>query len=153
MFLCCEPSYYLIQLLRYDQVLTGIVPYEDSGFPWCFGHDERPSRPTDPSQNQWLQDPVWDMIVTCWSAKPEQRCELSVMHRIFSTSSLRDARPDKQGDLNVQNNRNFTIAEKSQPLKQGYSKVENSSDGLPLSFDCYEIQSQKSRGLSMKWTR
>jgi hypothetical protein len=84
MFLCCGPSHYLIQLPRYDQVLTGIVPYDDSGFPSIFRRSKRPSRPTDPSQNQWLQDPVWDTIVTCWSNKPEQRYELSVMHNTFS---------------------------------------------------------------------
>ena len=30
----------------------------------------RPSRPTD---EQWLQDQIWDMIVTCWSERREQR--------------------------------------------------------------------------------
>jgi hypothetical protein len=51
---------------------------------------KRPSRPTDPSQNQWLQDHIWDTITTCWNDKPEQRCELSVVHRIFSMPSSRD---------------------------------------------------------------
>jgi hypothetical protein len=53
---------------------------------------ERPSRPTDPSQNQWLQDHIWDTITTCWNNKPEQRCELSVVHHILSM-------PSSQGTL------------------------------------------------------
>jgi hypothetical protein len=51
---------------------------------------KRPSRPTDPSQNQRLQDRVWDTITTCWSDKPERRCELSVVCYIFSTLSRQD---------------------------------------------------------------
>ena len=31
------------------------------------------------------------MITTCWSEKPEQRCELSVVHRVFSNPSPWDA--------------------------------------------------------------
>jgi hypothetical protein len=50
----------------------------------------RPPRPSDPSQNQWLRGRVWDVITTCWDAKPERRCELSVMHHIFSTPSSQD---------------------------------------------------------------
>jgi hypothetical protein len=53
---------------------------------------ERPSRPTDPSQNQWLQDNIWDIIRICWSSKPQHRCELSVVHHVFST-------PDPRGLL------------------------------------------------------
>jgi hypothetical protein len=51
---------------------------------------ERPPRPTDPSQNRWLQDPVWDMIATCWSDGPQQRCELPIMHHVFSMPSYQD---------------------------------------------------------------
>jgi hypothetical protein len=50
-----------------------------------------PSRPTNPSQNQRLQDRVWDMITTSWNGKPTYRCELSVMHHILSAPSLPDA--------------------------------------------------------------
>ena len=70
---------------------------------------ERPSRPTDPYQNQQLQDPVWDTITTCWSDKPEQRYKLSVVYRVFSGYSLQDA----LGNLNTHNDRNLMIAERS----------------------------------------
>jgi hypothetical protein len=53
-------------------------------------HGRRPSRPTDPRRNQWLQDRVWDTITTCWSNKPYHRCGLSVVHHIFSTPSPPD---------------------------------------------------------------
>jgi hypothetical protein len=50
----------------------------------------RPLRPTDPSPNRWLQDRVWDMITTCWSEEREKRCELPVIHHVFSTPSPQD---------------------------------------------------------------
>ena len=68
----------------------------------CITRGKKPSRPTDPTQNQWLHDPVWDTITTCWSDKPKRRCELSVVHHVFSTSGLQNAEPDKPGGANVQ---------------------------------------------------
>ena len=52
---------------------------------------KRPSRPTNTSQNQWLQGRVWNTIATCWSDKPEHRWELSVVHHVFSTPGPKDA--------------------------------------------------------------
>ena len=83
-----------MQSPRYDQVLTGILPYDDVNEDNLITHircGKRPSRPTDPSQNRWLQDRVWDTITTCWSNEPQQRCELSVVHHIFSTPGPQDA--------------------------------------------------------------
>ena len=92
MFLCCEPSHYLIQLSRYDQVLTGRWSNDDhDSVPQDLGRPKLPSRPTDPSQNRWLRDRVWDMIATCWNEEPRLRCELSVMRRVFSMPGPRDA--------------------------------------------------------------
>ena len=48
----------------------------------------RPLRPTDPSQNRWLQDRVWNVITTCWDHDPGRRCELSVVCQVFSTPSI-----------------------------------------------------------------
>jgi hypothetical protein len=76
---------FLIQSPCSTQVLTGILPYDYSE------RNKRPSRPTDPSQNQRLNDRIWNTITTCWSDKPERRCELSVVHYVFSTPSLQDA--------------------------------------------------------------
>jgi hypothetical protein len=93
MFLCCEPSHHLIQLLHSNQVLTGIPPFNDSNKDNLITHiksGQRPPRPTDLSQNQWLQDRVWDTITTCWSDKPQRRCELSVVHHIFLTHRRQD---------------------------------------------------------------
>jgi hypothetical protein len=70
---------------------------------------KRPSRPTDPSQNQWLQDCIWDTITTCWNDEPKQRYELSVVYRVFSGYSLQDA----LGNFNTHNDRNLMIAERS----------------------------------------
>lgn len=91
MFLRCERFHYSLESPCYDQVLTGILPYGDSdrytiAFPII--HGVRPSRPPDLIQGKWLQDPVWNVITTGWSEKPEQRCELPVMHHIFLASSI-----------------------------------------------------------------
>ena len=90
MFLCCEISCYLIQSPRCDQVLTGILPYDGSDRHTIVEHIKRgvrPPRPADQRRNRWLQDPVWDVITTGWSETPEERCETSVVHRVFLASS------------------------------------------------------------------
>ena len=104
-----EQSCHTIRYPRYDQVLTGVLPYDLSN--WrdviaCIVGGKRPSRPTDPTQNQWLHGPVWDVIATCWSDKPKRRCKLSVVHHVFSTSAPQNAEPDRPGDMNVHTNRN-----------------------------------------------
>jgi hypothetical protein len=88
----CEPSYYLIQSPSYHKVLTGVLPFGDSEANWIndITLGKRPPRPEDPSQNQWLQDRIWDMITTCWSNELQQRCELSVVYYVFSTPSPQD---------------------------------------------------------------
>jgi hypothetical protein len=93
-FLRYGPSFSLIRSPRYEQVLTGVLPYGDSDKVNVINDirlGKRPLRPTGPSQNQWLQDRVWGVITTCWSDKPEQRCELSVVHHVFSTPDCQDA--------------------------------------------------------------
>jgi hypothetical protein len=94
MLFYCGPSYYLIQSPCNDQVLTEVLPYGDSDKTKVTANirrGKRPSHPTDPSQNRWLQGRIWDMITTCWSGKPEQRWELSVVHYVFSTPNYQDA--------------------------------------------------------------
>lgn len=74
-------------------MLTGVVPYGEfeGSNPYLAPHilsGRRPPRPTDPSQNRWLPNHVWDTITTCWSYDLKLRCELSVLCHVFSTSSL-----------------------------------------------------------------
>jgi len=143
-------SYYFMQPCRYNQVLTGVLPYSVSNMTKMVTEiraGKRPSRPIDPGQSQWLQRRVWGVITTGWSHKPEKRCELSVMHNAFVTSSQGGA---DSGDSNNQNNGNSTIAEISKTLKQGNNNLGNGSRGLPLSSSSCEIRSQKSRGVLMK---
>jgi hypothetical protein len=89
-FLCHEPTRYLIRSPYHGQVLTGELPYNArSRYAAITGTkpSERPPRPTDPDQNLWLHDQIWDMITICWSNEPRRRCELSVMHHVFSAPS------------------------------------------------------------------
>ena len=118
------------------QVLTGIVPYGDfeGSNPYLAPHilsGRRPLRPTDPGQNRWLPDQVWDMITACWAYDPGQRSELSVVCHVLSTSSIstesvrleqqnpRGESPvglgspqdtPKPGDSNTRKNKNLSIA-------------------------------------------
>jgi len=108
-----KPPYYLRQLTSCDQVLTGVLPYHGTNEENMLARihaGERPSRPKNPRWNRRLQRPVWDVITTGWSHKPDERCELSVMHHVFSTHT-------KPGDLNTQYDRNPMITETSQTLK------------------------------------
>jgi len=104
--LCRKLSYHLIQSLRYNQVLTGILPY-DSNNPSAIARDitggKRPSRPTDPSQNQWLQDPVWNVITAGWRDVPKERCGLPDVYRAFLTAGQQEVQNIKRGDLSAQN--------------------------------------------------
>ena len=113
---CCEPPYYLIQSPRYCQVLTEILPYDGSDKANVIADiasRKRPPYPTDPSQNQWLQDPVWDTITACWSHKPELRPKLSVVYRVFLRYGRQEARDVELGNLTTHYNRDFTIADSS----------------------------------------
>ena len=97
--------YELSQPPRYDQVLTGIPPYDSNSrytIPDRVVNGERPSRPINPFRNRWFRGPVWGVITTGWNHEPEQRCGLSVMHRAFLTSSQQEVRNVKLGDINTQ---------------------------------------------------
>ena len=77
----------------YDQVLTGIFPRDGRNIHdtiYDIRHGERPSRPTNSSQNRWLQNHIWDTITACWSHDPQKRCELSVVYQVFSMHSSYD---------------------------------------------------------------
>ena len=133
---------------RYDQVLTGVLPYHGRNVRDMIVDiraGERPSRATDSSQDQWLQDPIWNVITTGWHSQPNQRCELSVMYHTFSPFSQQEAQNSKPGDLNVRNEGNLTIAETSQTPKQGDSNSGKSSHGSPLSSSFYKTRNQKCR--------
>jgi hypothetical protein len=79
-------------------VLTGILPYGDSEKDSVVDdirRGKRPPRPRDPSQDQGLQDRVWDTIATCWNNEPADRYELSVVYDIFSTPGPQDTQNAK----------------------------------------------------------
>jgi len=124
-----ETSYYLIQLSRYDQVLTGVLPYHGTNVKDMLTDiraGKRPSRPKDLNQRQLLQDPVWDVIATGWHNKPRRRCTLSAMHSTFLSPSqrrqlgrifprvasffqfLQDSEPETQKDVNEMNEVGFS---------------------------------------------
>ena len=63
----------------------------------------RPSRPIDPSQNQWLQDSVWDVITASWRPVPKKRCKLPVVYDIYLTPSHQEVQNVKTSEPSVQN--------------------------------------------------
>ena len=92
----------MTQSPRYGQVLTGILPYggrDKANVVADIVLGKRPPRPGEPSQNQWLQDPVWDTITACWSDKPEQRPKLSVVYDVFLKYGRREARNAEPGKV------------------------------------------------------
>ena len=114
-FLWCKPSCYSMRAFHCNQVLTGVLPYGGSSKSTIIDDIRsgvRPIRPVDSSKNRWLWDPVWDVITNGWSAKPERRCELSVVHHVFSMSSQQEDQDPKPGDLNIQTD-DLAIAERS----------------------------------------
>jgi len=92
MYLFWKAFYHLKQSPRYNQVLTGILPYHGSNQADMITEirtGKRPSRPIDSGQSRLLQDPVWNVITTGWHHKPNQRCKLSVMYHVFQPPSQR----------------------------------------------------------------
>jgi len=80
----------------YHQILTGVLPYDEIHDYTVTSHirfGKRPPRPRNQDANRWLQDRIWDMIMTCWSKDPKKRWEVHAVHELFSTS----------GPLEVQN--------------------------------------------------
>lgn len=70
------------------KTLTGVLPYgnaRDSVITFRIVTGDRPPRPTGA---QRLQSQIWDMIVTCWSEKREQRWDIHAVHNRFSASSV-----------------------------------------------------------------
>ena len=62
--------------------------------------------PKRPSHDRWLRDPVWNVIVAGWHPDPEKRCELSVMHNVFLTSSQLVVRNAESSGLSAKHDRN-----------------------------------------------
>ena len=145
MFFRCGPFYYLIQLSSYDQVLTGVSRRGSirsvSTILNTILH-VRPSRPTNPSRNRWLPDPVWDMITTSWTHEPKHRCRASTMHRVFLMSSHQEPQNVKSGDSNTRNYRSTARAERSLKMEQDYRNIEKSFHRSPLRSNSCEIRSQ-----------
>jgi len=71
---------------------------------------KRPSRPTDPDQSRWLQDPVWDVITSGWHHQPEQRCQLSDMYNTFSLQRQHYLEWGIQRQVNEMNEVNFSTS-------------------------------------------
>jgi len=126
MYLFWRLSYYLKQPSRYDQILTGALPYRGSNVEEmvtdiCTG--KRPSRPIHPSGNRWLPDPVWDTITISWHDQPNRRRELSVTYQTLALSSQQGVQHVKPGHLNTQSDGNLTIAGTPQKPKRRLGKM------------------------------
>lgn len=83
-----------------------MLPYDYRDRYQIVGHitdGERPSRPMNPSQSRWLPDSVWEVIEVGWRHKSDQRCELSVLHHVFSTVGRREVQDGELGDLSTEN--------------------------------------------------
>ena len=126
MYLFWKPSYHLTQWSCCDQVLTGVLPYHGSDVNNMITDiraGKRPSRPIGSSQNQRLQEPVWDVITTGWHVQPNRRCELTVMYHIFLPSVQQAVQNFKPGDFNTENEGNLTIAGTLQTPKRQPGKI------------------------------
>jgi hypothetical protein len=118
MFHSCELLCYLTQSPCYGQVLTGILPYDGRNKVEVVVDiisGKRPSHPWNRSRNQWLHGPVWDIIMACWSGKPELRPELPVVHDVFLKYGQRGVRNVEQGNILPQITSLFQFLRNSEP--------------------------------------
>ncbi|KAF9644383.1 kinase-like protein [Thelephora ganbajun] len=56
---------------------------------------ERPPRPTNA---RWLRDQIWNMIVTCWSEKRDQRWDIRAAYHQLSVSSIQESAEGERGN-------------------------------------------------------
>ena len=74
----------------YNKTLTGIIPYGDVR-DWSINSriviGDRPPRPPNA---RWLKDQIWNMIMTCWSGKREQRWDIRTVYNQLSVSSIQE---------------------------------------------------------------
>ena len=131
------------------KTLTGILPYgdaqRDSVIVFLVVRGGRPSRPTD---TWWLQDQIWDMMVTCWSERREQRWGIRDVCNRFWESSAQEIPSVEPGD--------FTTEPRSSPQPP---KDYNPFRALPLPAD-YEpfdlppsTAQQPTKSRFLKWRK
>jgi len=57
-------------------------------------------RPPRPPPTRWLQDPIWNMITTCWGENREQRWDIRAVYNQFLVSSIQEIVAGEQGNRN-----------------------------------------------------
>ena len=83
------------------KTLTEIQPYGNARDGIIIFHVVTGDRPPRPKDTKWLQDRIWDMIVTCWSDKREQRWGVHAVYDQFSTSSSQEVPEVEPGSQHV----------------------------------------------------
>jgi len=86
-----ESDIYSFSMTAY-KVLSGDTPYDgvrlDSVAAINIVSGNRPPRPTNPTADRWLSDPVWDVIRRGWHQEPRFRLSAESLHRGFAEPQL-----------------------------------------------------------------
>lgn len=55
-------------------------------------------RPPRPQSTRCIQDPIWNMIITCWNEQREQRWDIRAVHNQLSASSIQEVAEGEKGN-------------------------------------------------------
>ena len=82
-----------------DQILSDVLPFgkrRESLIAFEIVSGERPPRPSNPTAECWLPDPIWDVIQSCWHQAPRSRLSVDLLHHAFVGSE-----PERRRDVPV----------------------------------------------------
>jgi len=71
-----------------NKILTDILPFGNARDGIIIFHAVTGDRPPRPPNSRWLKDEIWNMIITCWSEKREQRWDIHAVYNQLSVSGI-----------------------------------------------------------------
>jgi len=84
-----ESDVYSLAMTAYE-TLTEVLPFGNARDGIIIFHVVTGDRPPRPPNTRWLKDQIWNMIMTCWSEKREQRWDIRAVYNQLSVSSIQE---------------------------------------------------------------
>jgi len=81
-----------------NKTLTEVLPFGNTRDGIIIFHILTGNRPLRPQDSRWLKDQTWNMIMTCWSEKREQRWDIRAVYNQLSVSSIQEIAETERGN-------------------------------------------------------
>ena len=80
-----------------NKTLTEVLPFGNARDGIIIFHVVTGNRPPRPQNSRWLKDQIWNMIMTCWSEKRDQRWDIHAVYNQLSVSSIQEIAETERG--------------------------------------------------------